>query len=141
MRNFKTLASALAGSLLLASCTTQAPVVAPEIAVAPAPVPKPVKVKPVKPKVAGINGKWVPTNESNRKIYYNRFRNGKFVSKSPDGKSTLAAGTYKTLPNGDIQMNWYSAARNSNSTAMCKQLSKREMQCTSNGSVFNLRRA
>lgn len=137
MRIHKIILGVFASSVLLASCTSRGPAT-PQIAIAPA--PEPVKVEPLKPEVIGINGRWVPTDPDGQ-FYYNQFRNGKFVTKSPDGKSTIAAGTYNTLPNGDIEMNWYSEARKTNSSASCKKLSKAEMQCTSGGSVFNLRRA
>ena len=92
MRNLKIITSTIAASLLLASCNSRAPV-APQVTVAPAPRPEAVKV--VKPKVVGINGKWAPTDPKTRNVYYNEFRNGKFVARSPDSKTTLAAGTYK----------------------------------------------
>ncbi|MEE9375610.1 MAG: hypothetical protein V3V04_04685 [Rhizobiaceae bacterium] len=138
MQNYKFLLSTVAASFILASCQSRGPVV-PKIAVAPK--PEPVKVVKVKPKPVGINGKWVPTDANNRKVYYNRFRNGNFVAKSPDGSATIAAGTYKTSPSGDIVMNWYSEAHKAHKTASCKKLSASEMQCTNGDSIFNLRRA
>ncbi len=133
MRSLKIISNTIAASLLLASCNSRGPV-APQVSVAPA---NPVQEAP---KVVGINGKWYPTDANARKVYYNEFRNGKFVSRSPDGKQTIAAGNYKTQENGDIKMDWYSEARKANASATCKKLSLNEMQCSSGGSVFNLKR-
>ncbi len=140
MRTLKIVTSTIAAGLLLASCSTRTPG-GPQVSIAPPTTLEPAKVEPANPRNVGINGRWYPTDADARKVYYNEFRNGKFVSRSPDGAQTIAAGSYKTNANGDIQMDWYSEARKANASATCTQLSVNEMQCTSSGSVFNLRRA
>ena len=137
-KSFFYFGAALLSASILAGCQSRGPS-GPQAAL------EPVKESP-KPKVntadiAGINGKWVPTSEAARKVYYNEFRNGKFRSKSPDGATTIASGNYKAASDGSIRMSWYSEARKAVSSASCRKLSDAEMQCSSNGSVFNLRRA
>ena len=132
MRNFKSLAVVLTGTLVLASCQSRGPS-RPQVGIAPA--------AQEQPEVVGINGKWIPTDPAAQKVYYNEFRNGKFVSRSPDGSQTIAAGKYTTQTDGSIKMAWYSEARKTNASASCKKLSDSELQCSSGDSVFNLRRA
>lgn len=121
-------------SLVLAGCNSKRSAT-PEAALTP------VATETSSANIAGINGKWVPSNPETRKIYYNEFRDGKFVSRSPDGSSSIAAGTYKLRDDGQIQMNWYSEARKANASAVCRKLTETELECSSNQSVFVLQKA
>ena len=132
MNTLRNVTSILIGAALLASCQT-GPSFGPGgfggNFTTPASIPE-----------SRVNGRWEPTNEEARKIYYNEFRDGKFVSKSPDGTKTIAAGNYTADPSGSINLKWYSEARKANQSANCTMLNDAEMQCTSGASVFNLRR-
>ncbi len=137
MKHIKLGLCLVAGCVAMAGCqTNRAGNSQGNIAPALTPAPEPKKADPT-----GINGKWVPTTAAAKSVYYNEFNNGKFVSRSPDGSKTIAAGSYKTLKSGNIQMNWYSEARKANASAVCRKLSATEMQCTSGSSVFNLKKA
>lgn len=135
MRKITVIGTTLGAALVLASCQQNSRS-GPETALTPQVAPTPPVTS-----TASINGKWVPTDENAAKVYYNEFRNGKFVSRSPDGAQTIAAGQYTVSQTGEISMNWYSEARKANASAKCTRLSNSELQCTSGSSVFNLRKA
>ncbi len=88
-----------------------------------------------------VDGKWLPADEKARAVYYNEFRNGKFGAYSPDGKSTIAVGTY-TQANDKVAIKYFSETRNKEVTGNCAFADPRTLNCTlDSGSTFQIIKA
>ena len=137
MKKLRSLALPVAGCLLVASCQTfgaRAPVAAPTPSAAPQAAPSAAPVQ------QGIDGRWIPEDEANRKIYYNEFRNGKFAAYTADGKNTLALGKYNR--NGSqVTFEYFSQARGKKVVANCDLVGTARLQCAVEGSQIVLLRA
>ena len=135
MSKLKFIMIALPAGVMLAGCQSINFPNNSQVAVAPeATIAQPRSV------AINIDGKWVPSDQANRKIYYNEFRQGKFAAYTVDGKNTLALGTYVRTADG-VKFKYFSQSRNKNINADCKLFGSDKMQCSVEGSVVDLQRA
>ena len=137
-----TLAVALAAALSACSSSgARAPAVSTGVAAS-----APIEAGPVKTAVApapgtALNGKWVPTDASARKVYYAQFRNGSFASRDPGSGAALARGTYKA-GSDSVSITYSSSTRKQTVKVDCKLQGESTMSCkSSTGGAFTLKRA
>ena len=90
---------------------------------------------------ASLNGRWVPTDASARKVYYAQFRNGSFASRDPGSGAALARGTYKA-GSDSVSITYSSSTRKQTVKVDCKLQGENTMNCkSSTGGSFVLKRA
>ncbi|WP_156798473.1 hypothetical protein [Ahrensia sp. R2A130] len=128
----KLVAFAVALPLALAGCqsggNTSRGSVAPSLTPAP------------EPQVAAVSGRWKPYSNGQPAYGYSEFKSGTYAAYPPDGKNTLAIGTYIATANG-ANITYYSAARKQDVKVACTLTSPAVMDCqTQDGTQVQLRK-
>ena len=91
---------------------------------------------------AALNGKWLPTDAAARGVYEAEFRNGVFVSRSPESNKPLAKGSYRIISDKEFDLEFVGAATNTAVKAKCNRPTGDTMYCVPTvGSPFNLKRS
>ncbi|MEM1316786.1 MAG: hypothetical protein AAF764_04285 [Pseudomonadota bacterium] len=92
------------------------------------------------PQVAAVSGRWKPYSNGQPAYGYSEFKSGTYAAYPPDGKNTLAIGTYVATANG-ANITYYSAARKQDVKVDCVLTSPTVMDCkTQDGTQVELRK-
>lgn len=92
------------------------------------------------PQVAAVSGRWKPYSNGQPAYGYSEFKSGTYAAYPPDGKNTLAIGTYVATANG-ANITYYSAARKQDVKVACTLASPTVMDCeTQDGTKVQLRK-
>lgn len=90
---------------------------------------------------SAVNGRWEPTDDATRGVYVAEFRDGVFVSRSPETGKPLARGSYRVPSDSLIELDFVGATTQTRVTATCQRSTPTTMFCQpSTGSPFNLRK-